>query len=60
MIMQEVTHKLQIIKESIKTEKEIFWIEIELVKEQLQKMEAKSVRLKKEMCLIKGKKQKLG
>ena len=60
MIMQEVAHELQIIKESAEAEKENFRIEMELVKEQLQKMEAKSVRLEKEMGLVKGKEQKLG
>lgn len=56
MIMEEVAHELQIIKESAEAQK----IEVEVVKEQLQEMEAKSIRLEKEIGLFKAKEQKLG
>ena len=56
MIMEEVAHELQIIKESAEAQK----IEMEVVKEQLQEMEAKSTRLEKEIGLFKAKEQKLG
>jgi len=60
MIMQEVAHELQIIKKSAEAQKEFFRVEMEVVKEQLQEVEAKSIRLEKERGLFKAKEQKLG
>ncbi len=60
MIMQEVAHELQIIKESAKAQKEHFEKEMEVVKEQSQEMEAKSMRLEKELGFFKAKEQKSG
>ena len=53
-------HKLQIIKESAEAQKERFEEEMEVVKEQLQEIEAKSMRLEKELGSFKAKKQKSG
>jgi len=60
MIMQEVKHELQIVKESAEAQKEFFQVEIEVVREQLQEMEAKSMRLEKEISSFKAKEQELG
>ena len=60
MIMQEVAHELQTIKESADAQRECFLVEMEIVREQLQEMELKSARLEKEIGLFKAKEQKLG
>lgn len=60
MIMQEVAHELQIIKESAEAQKEHFRVEMDVVREQLQEMEAKLMRLEKELGVFKAKEQKLG
>ena len=54
------THELQIIKEPAEVQKERFKEEMEVVKEQLQKIEAKSMRLDKELSFFKAKEQKSG
>lgn len=58
--MQKIAHKLQIIKELAEAQKKCFKKEIRVVKEQLHKIEAKLMRLKKELSFFKAKKQKSG
>ena len=47
MIIQKVEHKLQIIKKLAEAQRECFEQEMEIVKEQLQEIEAKSLKLEK-------------
>lgn len=47
VIMQEVGHQLQTMKESAEAQKECFRMEIEELREQVQEMEMKSARLEK-------------
>jgi len=60
VILQEVGHQLQTIKESAEAQKECFRVEMEELREQLQEMEMKSARLEKELSLFKAKEQKVG
>ena len=56
LIMKEVAHELQTVKESAEAQK----AEVEVLKGQLQEMEVKSARLEKEISLLKAKEQKPG
>ena len=60
VIMQEVGHQLQTMKESAEAQKECFRVEMEELREQLHEMEIKSLRLEKELSLFKAKEEKLG
>lgn len=60
MIIEEVTYQLQIIKILPKVQKEYFCVEIRVIRDQLQKMNAKLIRLKKEFGSFKAKEEKLG
>ena len=60
VIMQEVGHQLQTMKELAGAQKECFWVEMEELREQLHEMEIKSLRLEKELSLFKAKEEKLG
>lgn len=52
-------HELQIIIELAEARKDFFGVDMEVVREQLQEMEAKSIRLEKEISFLKAKEQKL-
>lgn len=60
MIMQKVAHKLQIIKNLAEAEKERFQEKIEVIKKQLEEIEAKSIILERKLGFFQGKKQKSG
>ncbi len=57
MIMREVAHELQAIKESAEAREKRFQVEIEIVREQLHEMEVKSARLESEIALFQAKEQ---
>ncbi len=71
MIMTEVTHELQTVKELAEAQNECFRVEIEVLKKRSQEMELKSAKqlqemelkvssLERELGLLRAKEQKLG